>query len=406
MKNKKILAFVFMIGCAVVAGSATWLWQKKSGESTELIAGQTLGAKGDNKSKPVSVNTVTAQQRDYAVRLTANGVVTSLNVVEVRAQISSVIEKVHIKEGQFVRAGDLLFTLDHRTESSNLAKAEAQLSKELASLSEVQRQAARSRELFEKKFQSQSILDASQTALQAQQAVVDAAKASVAAAKVNLTFSKIVAPASGRTGLINVFAGSLVQPTTTGTALVTITQMDPIAITFPLPQRNLADALASMQRGESVVLASLPDGRGQFKGKLQFIDNGVDPVSGTVKVKALFANKEMKLWPGAYANVDVSVQTLKDVVVVPQDALVIGVNATTVFVVDAEQKAAQKKVEVVASFGSEAVVRGIAAGTRVILEGKQNLRPGTPLKLADIASASASAAVPASASQILAASAP
>lgn len=391
MKNKKAVTLSFIVVCIVALGLAVW-WKKNSGESTELLAGQALGGKGENKSKPVIVNTVTAQQRDYAVRLTANGVVTSLNVVEVRPQISSVIEKVHIKEGQFVRAGDLLFTLDHRTESSNLAKAEAQLSKELATLSELQRQATRSRELFDKKFQSQSVLDSSLTALQAQQAVVEAAKASVVAAKVNLTYSKIVAPASGRTGLINVFTGSLVQPSSAGAALVTITQMDPIAITFPLPQRNLADALASMQRGESVALASLPDGRGQFKGKLQFIDNVVDPVSGTVKVKALFANKEMKLWPGAYANVELSVQTLKNVVVVPQDALVIGVNATTVFVVDAEQKAAQKKVEVLASFGSEAVITGIAAGTQVILEGKQNLRPGTPLKLAASALASQTSA--------------
>ncbi|MBI3713073.1 MAG: efflux RND transporter periplasmic adaptor subunit, partial [Burkholderiales bacterium] len=120
----------------------------------------------------------------------------------------------------------------------------------------------------------------------------------------------------------------------------------------------------------------------QFKGKLQFIDNVVDPVSGTVKVKALFANKEMKLWPGAYANVELSVQTLKNVVVVPQDALVIGVNATTVFVVDAEQKAAQKKVDVLASYGNEAVISGVDAGSHIILEGKQNLRPGTPVKLA------------------------
>ncbi len=381
MKNKKTVTLLFVFLCVAALGSAAWWWKKNSGDSTELLAGQALGSKGENKLKPVSVNTVLAQQRDYAVRLTANGVVSSLNTVEVRPQITSVIEKVHIKEGQFVRAGDVLFTLDHRSESSNLAKAEAQLAKELASLAEVQRQARRSRELFDQKFQSQSALDASLTALQAQQALVDAAKASVAAAKINLTYSKIVAPVSGRTGLINVFAGSLVQPNAAGAALVTITQMDPIAITFPLPQRNLADALASMQRGESVALASLPDGRGQFKGKLQFIDNVVDPVSGTVKVKALFANKEMKLWPGAYANVELSVQTLKNVVVVPQDALVIGVNASTVFVVDAEQKAAQKKVEVLASFGSEAVVSGLDAGSLVILEGKQNLRPGTPVKL-------------------------
>ncbi|MBI3713414.1 MAG: efflux RND transporter periplasmic adaptor subunit, partial [Burkholderiales bacterium] len=230
MKNKKAVTLSLIVVCIVALGSAVW-WKKNSGEGTELLAGQALGGKGENKSKPVNVNTIIAQQRDYAVRLTANGVVTSLNVVEVRPQISSVIEKVHIKEGQFVRAGDLLFTLDHRTESSNLAKADAQLSKELATLAELQRQATRSRELFDKKFQSQSVLDSSQAALQAQQAVVDAAKASVVAAKVNLTYSKIVAPASGRTGLINVFAGSLVQPSSAGAALVTITQMDPIAIT-------------------------------------------------------------------------------------------------------------------------------------------------------------------------------
>ena len=172
-------------------------------------------------------------------------------------------------------------------------------------MSENQRQLARSKELFAQKFQSQSVVDAAQTTVNAQQAVVDAAKAAVAAAKVSLGYSRIVAPVSGRTGLINVFPGSLVQPSTSGAALVTITQMDPVAITFPLPQRNLSDALDSLKRGDSVAMASLPDSNLSFKGKLQFIDNVVDPVSGTVKVKAVFDNKEMKLWPGAYANISI-----------------------------------------------------------------------------------------------------
>ncbi|MFZ6819355.1 efflux RND transporter periplasmic adaptor subunit [Undibacterium sp. Ji22W] len=377
MKNAKIP--VLALSIAVAAGGAYWMWKKSGSEGTELVAGQTIGAKGD-KNRPVTVNTVVAQKRNYEVQLKANGVVSSLNIVEVRPQVSSVIEKVHIKEGQFVKAGTLLFTLDNRADSVNLAKAQAQLDKEVASLAENKRQLERSKELFAKKFQSQSVVDAAQTAVQAQQSVVDGAKAAVAAVKVNLAYSRIVAPVSGRTGLINVFPGSLVQPSTSGAALVTITQMDPIAITFPLPQRNLSDALDSMKRGDSIALASLPDNKAVFKGKLQFIDNVIDAVSGTVKVKAVFDNKEMKLWPGAYANVDLSVLTLKDVIVIPRDALVMGVNAVTVFIADSEGKAEQKKVQVLYSFENDAIVSGLDAGMKVILEGKQNLRPGVPVK--------------------------
>ncbi len=376
MKNTKT---ILALSLAIAAGGGYWLWKKNGTESTELVAGQAIGVKGD-KNRPVTVNTVLAQKRNYDVKLSANGVVSSLNIVDVRPQVSSVIEKVHIKEGQFVRAGDLLFSLDNRADIANLAKAHAQLDKELASLAENQRQLMRSKELFEKKFQSQSVVDAAQTAVQAQQSVVDAAKAAVASVKVNLAYSKITAPVSGRTGLINVFPGSLVQPSTSGAALVTITQMDPIAITFPLPQRNLSDALDSMKRGDSLAYASLPDNKAKFKGKLQFVDNVVDAVSGTVKVKAVFDNKEMKLWPGAYANLELSVLTLKDAIVIPRDALVMGVNAVTVFVVDAEGKAEQKKVQVQYSFENDAIVTGLEPGMKVILEGKQNLRPGVPVK--------------------------
>lgn len=376
MKNTKT---ILALSLAIAAGGGYWLWKKNGTEGTELVAGQTIGAKGD-KNRPVTVNAVLAQKRNYDVKLSANGVVSSLNIVDVRPQVSSVIEKVHIKEGQFVRAGDLLFTLDNRADTANLAKAQAQLDKEVASLAENQRQLMRSKELFEKKFQSQSVVDAAQTSVQAQQSVVDGAKAAVAAVKVNLAYSKITAPVSGRTGLINVFPGSLVQPSTSGAALVTITQMDPIAITFPLPQRNLSDALDSMKRGDSLAFASLPDNKTSFKGKLQFVDNVVDAVSGTVKVKAVFDNKEMKLWPGAYANVDLSVLTLKDAIVIPRDALVMGVNAVTVFVIDAEGKAEQKKVQVQYSFENDAIVTGLESGMKVILEGKQNLRPGVPVK--------------------------
>jgi RND family efflux transporter MFP subunit len=156
--------------------------------------------------------------------------------------------------------------------------------------------------------------------------------------------------------------------------------MDPIAITFPLPQRNLQDALESMKRSDSLVLARLPDGQSQFKGRLQFVDSMVDAASGTVKVKAVFENREMKLWPGAYANVELSVLSLKDAIVVPQDALIIGPKEKSVYVVDAEGKAAMRKVNLLHSYGRDAVVSGIVAGSKVILDGKQNLRPGMQVK--------------------------
>ena len=156
--------------------------------------------------------------------------------------------------------------------------------------------------------------------------------------------------------------------------------MDPVTIAFPLPQRNLPDALESLKRSDSYVLANLPDTTAKFKGKLQFVDNAVDAASGTIKVKAIFDNKELKLWPGAYANLELSVQTLKDVIVVPQDAVIISARGKSVYIVDAEGKAVMKPVVVTNSFGTDAVVTGIDAGAKVVLDGKQNLRPGASVK--------------------------
>jgi RND family efflux transporter MFP subunit len=219
--------------------------------------------------------------------------------------------------------------------------------------------------------------------VQAQQAVLASDRAAVNAARVALSFNRIVAPSAGRTGLISVYPGSLVQANAATAPLVTITQMDPITITFPLPQRNLPDALESMNNSKdsnsSFVMATLPDNKIQFKGKLQFVDNAVDAASGTVKVKAVFENKEMKLWPGAYVNVELGVQTLKDVIVVPQDAIIIGAKGKSLYIVDADGKAAMRPVTVTNSFGPDAVVTGIEAGAKVVLDGKQNLRPGTPV---------------------------
>jgi len=333
------------------------------------------GMVASSASAPISVSTVPAVKRDFPVRLEATGTVTALNSVDVKPQVASMIAKVHFREGQFVKAGQLLFTLDARTDETNVLKAQAQLRKDEASLADVQRQLARSRELLAQNFVSQTAVDTNQAQVDAQRAGIEADRAALKAAQVGLSYSRIVAPGSGRAGIVNVFAGTQVQP---GTAsLVTITQLDPIAISFNVPQRNLAEALQALHSGAALVTAELPEGRGLLRGKLVFVDNSVDAASGTVKVKAVFDNKDERLWPGAFVGVSMVVQTIKDATVVPLVSVVQGARGHVVFIVDASGKVAQRPVQVLQTAGLDAVVSGVSSGERVVVDGRQNVRPGS-----------------------------
>ncbi|HEY0857490.1 MAG TPA: efflux RND transporter periplasmic adaptor subunit [Albitalea sp.] len=327
--------------------------------------------------QPVSVSTVVAQQRDFEVQLEATGTVTPLNSVDVKPQITSTISKAHIREGQFIKAGQLLFTLDARTEETNVARARAALQKNLAALADAQRQLARSKELFAQNFVSQVAVDQNQTLVEAQQAAVAADRAALRAAQVELSHSRIVAPNSGRAGIVNVFPGTLVQPSSP--PLVTITQLNPIAVTFNLPQRHLGDALQSLRAGGGKVAAVLPEGRGTLDGKLAFVDNSVDANSGTVKVRAVFDNQDERLWPGAFVGVKLTVRTLKDAVIVPHAAVVQSARGRIVYVVEPGNKAGLRNVELLHAAGQDAVVSGVKPGERVVLDGRENVRPGGTL---------------------------
>lgn len=354
---------------------------------------------------PVSVSVVRAQRRDVAVQVEATGTVSAQATIDIKPQLASVVTAVHVKEGQFVTKGQPLFTLDGRADAANLARAEAQLLRDQATLSDAQRQLARARELVAQNFISQGAVDTAQANVDAQRAAVAADRAAIDAAKVTVSYSRIAAPSSGRVGQINVFPGSSVSPT--GAAMVSITQLDPISVSFNLPQRNLSDALKALAEAGSgplpvvqptvapaaapasaatappllpgQVQALLPEGRGQRVGRLDFVDSLVDPASGTVKVKALFANKDQALWPGAYVNVSLSLQSLPGAVVVPQAAIVQGARGTAVFVVDADGLAAVRPVKVLQALGSEAAVSGLKPGEKVVLDGRQNVRAGVRL---------------------------
>ena len=157
---------------------------------------------------------------------------------------------------------------------------------------------------------------------------------------------------------------------------MTITQLDPIAVSFSLPQRNLGDALATLRAGGGKVTAVLPENAGTVTGKLKFVDNAVDAASGTVRVKAEFANKDERLWPGAFVTVRLAVQTLAGASVIPQAAVIQSPRGKIVYVVDASSKAAARPVEIAYASGEEVAVTGVKPGERIVLDGRQNLRPG------------------------------
>jgi len=347
------------------------------GPAADPASGAAAPASAAASAAPVSISSVRAVTKDVDVVLEATGTISALNSVDIRPQVSSVITQVNIREGQFVKAGQLLFTLDARNDEVNLAKARAQLARDLAALADAQRQLQRSRDLLAQNFISQGAVDTNQTLVDTQQAVVTADRAAIDAAQVGLSYNRIVAPAAGRAGAINVFAGSTVQPG--GAALVTITQLDPIAVSFGLPQRHLNEALQTLRGGGGKVFAVLPEGRGEVVGKLQFVDNVVDPNSGTVKVKAVFDNAHELLWPGAFVNVRLATSTLKGAVVVPQAAVIRGPRGTLVYTVDANSRAVARPVELLHAAGLEAAIRGIQPGERVVLDGRQNLRAGVPV---------------------------
>lgn len=391
----------------------------KKAAGTPAVAGAASGAApaAAASAPPVGVTTVRATQRDLPVLLTATGTVTPLASVDVRAQTTSLVAQVHVKEGQFVKAGQLLFTLDGRADEANVAKARAQLARDEAALADAQRQLKRSQDLLAQNFISQGAVDTNLTAVQSQQALVTSDRAALAAAQLGLSYTRITAPSAGRLGAINVFPGSSVQANQT--PLVSITQLDPITVSFSLPQRHLGDALAALKDGGAPVSVTTPDAGGAaaaappasgaapaaaktnaIQGRLKFVDNAVDAATGTVKVKAEFSNRDGRLWPGAFVNVAMTARTISGAVVVPMATVIQSARGPFVYVVR-DNVAQPRPVQVLVAQGDDAAVSGLKPGDRVVLDGRQNLRPGAAVvERAREGGRAASGAAPASASGV------
>ncbi len=350
---------------AVIAiAAALWFWREQSATPP--------GKKGPGPVPVVSTQVTTA---DVPVRLSANGTASAIQSVDVRAQISATIQAVHVKEGQFVRRGEHLFTLDTRTEAANLGKAEAQVARSRADFANAERNFKRQRELFAQKFISQTALDASQNQVDSLRAQVAADLAVVESSRVARGYGAIVAPIAGRIGAVAVYPGSLVQPS--GPALVSITQIDPINVSFTVAERELPTLQQALASGEVTVTAQLDEsGKDTRQGQLVFIDNSVNTSSGTVRLKAAFKNADSRLWPGMFVGVSLSPRTLTGALTVPAQAVQTGPERKFLYAIDAEGKVSAVTVRVVLIQDGRAVIEGAEAGAKVVLEGAQNLRPG------------------------------
>ena len=306
-----------------------------------------------------------------------NGSVVSLNSVDLRPQVTNTVREVHVKEGQFVKAGQLLFTLDDRPDQANLAKARAQQQRDEATLADLERQYKRSQDLVAQNFIAKSAADATLSQLEAQKAAVAADRAAVQGAQVALGYATLRSPIAGRIGAINIYPGTLVQ---TSTSLLTITQLDPIAVSFPVPEAQLQHLIAASR--ENVPVEALVTGRkAPLVGQLNFVDNTVDPTIGTVRAKAVFPNADQSLWPGQFVETRVTVRTIAGATVVPAAALLTLTEGTAMYVVDAEGVAKLRKVQVLNTFGTQLAVKGVEPGERVVVEGKQNVRPNGKVRI-------------------------
>lgn len=324
----------------------------------------------------IPVVTAAVAQHDVPVKFKTKGTVSAVQTVEVRPQVAATIKAVHIKEGQFVKKGERLFTLDTRAQEANLAKSIARLAKTRVELQNAQRQFNRQRELFYKKFISQAALDVAENQVDLLQNQLSFDQAAVQADRVARDYGEIIAPIAGRTGAIQVYPGSLVRPE--ATMLVSITQIDPIYISFVLPERELDSLKQALAKGEVRVSAQLNLADQQEReGRVVFIDSAVDTASGTIQVKAEFANADGKFWPGMFASVTLISTILPDVLTVPVQALQSGPDGQFLFVVEEHHKAMPQPVNVRLIQEGIAVVEGIELGQCVVIEGAQHLRAGS-----------------------------
>lgn len=404
-----------VVALACLAGVGLYLSPTAMGKVQQLISGQQASTASTSKTAKASDNpkgggggarsasivSATATTADFPIRRYAIGFVSSPSVVSINARVSSQIVSIAVKDGQMVKAGDLLFSLDDRALKAQLAKDQATLVKDQAMLVSAQADLQRAKDLVAKQAGTQQTYDQALAAQKAAAATIDADKATIDADTVQLSYATITAPISGRLGAVNVSVGDLVTTSngnsSSTTPLVTITQMDPLQVNFTLPESNLAllhKELANPKQGD-VTLTKDGDPKPVGTGTLDFVDSSVDTASGTIATRASIPNADLSLWPGQYVNVVLDAGTMPQMTSVPTVAVQPSQKGPFVYVVKPDNTVEMRPVQVALTEGeNSAISQGLKNGEKVVVEGQTRLKDGAAVHEGKTATNGAGQAAP------------
>lgn len=334
---------------------------------------------------PVPVRVAEVRQDDFAVELKALGTVTAYNTVNVRSRVDGELVEVSFEEGQQVAAGDLLAVIDPRPYQAALQQAQGALQERQAQLKNAELDLARYKGLYAEDSIAKQTLDTQQALVNQYRGSLQSYQADVATARLNLDFTRIRAPIGGRLGLRQLDVGNLVSGGDT-TPLVVITQTLPIAVTFTIPEGDLPAVLQRTRGGATLAVEAWDRGERLklAEGVLESLDNQIDTATGTVKLKARFANAEQMLFPNQFVNVRLRVETRQKATIIPSAAVQFGSQGTFVYVVGDDGKVSLRPVTIAVSDAERSLVDGgVQPGERLVLEGTDRLRDGSVVEVID-----------------------
>lgn len=344
---------------------------------------------------PIPVIATTVQQNDVPIVLTGLGTVTALNAATIHSQITGLLISVDFKEGQSVKKGDLLAKIDPRTYQAQLDQAEATLAHDQTHQRNAQLNLDRYSTLDASQAVPRQELDNQRAAVEELEAQVKGDQAAVDNAKAQLSYTQLVAPFDGVTGILLLDVGNIIHPPNSSTpaqssapdpnALVVITQVQPISVIFNLAAASIPEIQKAMAKGPLQAIAYSQDGKTQLDtGKLLVVNNQADPETGTVQLKAVFPNQQRQLWPGTFVNVQLVISTEQAGLTIPLDAVQQGPQGQIVYVVDSDHRAAIRPISTRQSLNGVALIdRGLNAGETVVVRGQYRLSPGMLVTLAD-----------------------
>ncbi len=370
MSTSRIIRWVLLI--AAIAGLSYFGWQRFGNEH----AAQAEAQKRAPARVAVPVKTAAVEKADFPVYLTGLGTVQGFNTVVVRSRVDGQINKIAFKEGQFVKEGDTLVEIDPRPFQAALDQAKAKKAQDEASLANANLDLQRYTKLGE--FATRQQTDTQRSTVAQLTAQIAADTALIENAQTQLDYATVRAPISGIAGLRQVDVGNIVNAATQ-TGIVTVVQIEPIAVIFTAPEDQLPDIQAALKAAPPKTIALSTDGKRVLStGTLALTNNQVDTTSGTVRLKAVFDNKDHALWPGQSVSTRLLIATLKDATVVPDDAVQHGTDGLYAFTVDKDSKAAMRKIKVTRSIDGRSVVEeGLSPGDQVITAGQYKVQPGS-----------------------------